>query len=89
MNKPTKFDKHQNVKGIFETLDLPDVNTNARFKFSVKVGNKFAFRDVKNVRRYSLGEKENYFYNEAHARESLALFKSQGAIMDKVEDYNN
>jgi hypothetical protein len=88
VTKPAKFDRHSNVKDLLSAMDsdAPDINLNARYKFIVKVGNKYAMRDLYSAKRYSLTDKECYFTAEPHAREALALYKNQGAILIK-ENY--
>jgi hypothetical protein len=44
---------------------------NSRYRYTVMVGNKYAFRDTNSPKRYSLSDKPFYFYQESLARDCL------------------
>jgi hypothetical protein len=84
IEKSHKFDRHSNVKDILASMDkdIPDININSRRRFSVKVADKYVYRDLKNPnKRYSVSEKINYFYSEVEAREAFRFFSNQKPVL--------
>lgn len=86
--KTESFNRHTNVKEILANMDSTSVDinlssNNPRFKFTVKVGEKFAYRTKNPIQRYDLSVNINYFHSEVQARECLAYFKNKGAKLDK------
>lgn len=63
------------------TEDLPDLNTNARFKFYVQQGAKFVRRGL--TKRFELSDAPFIYVSEVEANEAKRSFK--GAILLKEE----
>jgi hypothetical protein len=61
---------------------------NARKRFTVRIGGKYAFRDTNSVKRYSLSDKPFYFYSEVQARECFRLM-GRGAEIESEIVQNN
>jgi hypothetical protein len=72
-----RFDKHANVLQVMDDINksMEKIDgINARKRFTVMVGGKYAFRDKNNAnpaKRYSLIDKPFYFYSEVQARDAV------------------
>jgi len=88
LEKPAKVTRSTHpLKDINVEFD-PSIEKalNARFKFFVKVGSQYAFRDTSSPKRYSLTDQPNFFYLEGQAAEAARLFKVAGHKVELIKE---
>lgn len=88
-----RIDKQAHAFKAMEDLSFALENiekVGTRKRFTVKANGKYAFRDTKNPKRYSLSDTPHYFYSEVQAMESYRLFSltSRAEISSEIVQNN-